>query len=348
MKPAFLNALNTEIILQHTYLEGETVDTIYFGGGTPSLLLHDELISIFRQLNRFFLINRIAEITLEVNPDDLNPEYLTCLREIGINRLSIGIQSFNDQDLSKMNRRHNAAQAVQSVENAHKAGFCDISIDLIFGLPGLTKPQWRKNLDTAVKLPVNHLSAYHLTYHEGTPFYQWLRKGKIVEISELESVDQFQTLLDVTATAGFEQYEISNFARNQAYSKHNSNYWSGNKYLGLGPSAHSYNGTSRQWNISDLEKYLERINTGKPSFEIEMLSEKDKINDYLITRLRTKWGISLEYLENVYGKDVREKVWQISQNYITSGHLERKGDFLILTPGGIMISDQIALALFMD
>jgi oxygen-independent coproporphyrinogen-3 oxidase len=324
------------------------VETIYFGGGTPSLLLPEELVTVFREIYRFFTVLPGAEITLEVNPDDVNPDYLTYLREIGINRLSIGIQSFNDQDLSIMNRRHNASQAVQSVENADKAGFNDISIDLIFGLPGLSNTLWRKNLETAAKLPVNHLSAYHLTYHKGTPFYQWLKNGKINELSEIESVEQFETLLEVTIAAGFEQYEISNFARNHTYSKHNSNYWSGHKYLGLGPSAHSFNGISRQWNISDLGKYLDKINTGMASFEIEMLSQKDKINDYLITRLRTKWGISLEFLENVFGRSIREKVEKTALNYLMSEHLEQRGEILLLTSRGVMISDQIALALFIE
>jgi oxygen-independent coproporphyrinogen III oxidase len=347
-KSSFLDALYKEIRLQTAYLQGESINTIYIGGGTPSLLTPDEIGSIIKRLSERHKVLPAAEITLEVNPDDVHPDYPDLIKKIGINRLSIGVQSFSDEDLIKLNRRHTAAQALQSVETASESGFKDISIDLIFGLPGLTNQQWRKNLEMAVLLPINHLSAYHLTYHEGTPFFNWLKRGKLVELAEKESIEQFETLRDITTTAGFEQYEISNFAREQAYSKHNSNYWTGEKYLGLGPSAHSYNGISRQWNISDLGIYIDKINSGVVPFEIEMLTERDRINDYLITRIRTKWGISLEYLETRFNRNIRNSVEKSSRNYLLSGHLEQCGNFILLTSRGVMISDQIALALFLD
>lgn len=347
-KPLFLQTLHHEIQHQKDYLGGETVSTIYFGGGTPSVLIISELTDILTALGNHFLILPDAEITLEANPDDLTPDYLKELRQVGFNRLSLGIQSFSDKDLKAMNRRHSAVQAVQSIYEAVEAGFSDISIDLIYGLPGLTLQQWEKNLKRAVSLPVNHISAYHLTYHEGTKFYDWLKAGQLRELHEDESLEQFEMLMDITNLAGFEQYEISNFSRNKAYSKHNSSYWNGSKYLGLGPSAHSYNGLSRQWNVASLEKYLKTIASGEPPFEREELSTTDKLNDYLITRLRTCWGISLNYVYNNFSEVYVNNLLKSAQSFILSGHLHHTGDNISLTRKGIMISDEIMLALVLE
>jgi oxygen-independent coproporphyrinogen III oxidase len=251
----FLSALKLEILKRHNYIRGENIRTVYFGGGTPSVLTEGELNEILDVLNVHFHIEKGAEITFEANPDDLTPVYLQTLKRAGINRLSIGIQSFFDIHLRKMNRRHDSQQAVCAIDDAFEAGFENISTDLIYGLPGLTLQQWEESLRKMFSLPVAHLSAYHLTYHEGTAFYTWLKKGTLKELSENESVKQFNLLLDEASRAGFEQYEISNFARNGMYSKHNMAYWSGTKYLGLGPSAHSFNGASRQWNIAHIDAY---------------------------------------------------------------------------------------------
>ncbi len=344
-KPIFIEALLKEIDLQANYLKDDPVETIYFGGGTPSVISAKEAGFILKKLYQNFTISHSAEITIESNPDDLQADYLKRIHEIGFNRLSIGIQSFSDGDLKLMNRRHTSLQAVQSVEYAGQAGFSDISIDLIFGLPGLTNDQWIKNIRTATSLPVNHISAYHLTFHEGTVFDKWLRNGTLSEITEEESIEQFEILMGIMATTDFEQYEISNFARNGAYSKHNCNYWLGKNYLGLGPSAHSYNGNSRQWNIANLEFYVSSIHSGKPAFESEILSETDKLNDYLITRLRTKWGISTEYIRSVFGEVFCDKIIQTAGIYLDRGSLKRVGDEIFLTTEGVMISDQIMLSL---
>ncbi len=344
-KPLFLQALHREIEAQKTYLGGENVSTLYLGGGTPSVLSVSELGSLLDHLHTAFPFGDEAEITLEANPDDLSHQYLRELRELGVNRLSIGIQSFSDADLQRMNRRHTAAQALLSVYDATEAGFSAISIDLIYGLPGLTLSQWEKNLQKAVKLSVNHLSAYHLTYHEGTKFYDWLKAGQLRELPEDDSIEQFEMLMDISQESGFEQYEISNFARDKAYSKHNSNYWNGSKYLGLGPSAHSYDGVSRQWNVADLDKYLVSIGEGQPACEREILSETNKINDYLITRIRTIWGISLNHLQSHFGEKISRQVKNSSQSFINSGHLQQSGDIISLTRSGIMISDKIMLTL---
>jgi oxygen-independent coproporphyrinogen III oxidase len=262
----FIGALQKEIQQHKDYFDGEKIETIYFGGGTPSVLNEEELQQIMFFLHNYFEIIPDAEITFESNPDDLISDYLEMLFKVGINRLSIGIQSFQDEHLKRMNRRHNVQQAVQSVENAVKTGFQNISLDLIYGLPELTNQQWNDALHQIFTLPFQHLSAYHLTYHQGTPFYTWLKKGTLKEITETESIDQFNTLIDTAEKYGFEQYEISNFAKNQLYSKHNSSYWSGKKYLGLGPSAHSFNGKTRQWNIAHLESYIKAVENGTAYF----------------------------------------------------------------------------------
>lgn len=348
MKRLFLDSLMMEIDSRNEYLLNESVETVYFGGGTPSVLSPAEIGEILNKLKATFELEENAEITAEANPDDLDREYLESLLETGINRISIGIQSFDDNDLLLMNRRHNARQAEQSVLYAAMAGFRNISLDLIYGLPGMNTDMWVKNIEKAVQLPVNHLSAYHLTYHEGTLFDQWLQTGSIREISEEESISQNENLVRLLLQSDFEQYEISNFARNQAYSRHNCIYWTGKKYLGLGPSAHSYNGTSREWNISDLNSYILAIQAGKPAYESEILSPTDHFNDYLITRIRTKWGISVGYIQNIFGETICENIIRSTGKYIENGCLKRVGDSIILTPSGVMISDQITRNLMVE
>ncbi len=337
----YINVLYNEIALRKNYLENETIETIYFGGGTPSVLTEKQLDQILQLIFQEFRVSPAAEITFEANPDDLGKEYLESLFRCGINRLSIGIQSFNDELLKKMNRRHNSIQAVQSVENADKTGFENISVDLIYGLPGLTTDEWQRSLGQVFRLPVVHLSAYHLTYHEGTPFYSWLKKGKLKETDETESAAQFDLLFDQSAAESFELYEISNLAKNQMYSKHNTSYWTGKKYLGLGPSAHSYNGISRQWNNSNIEKYLLAYENGNPFYEEEILTESEKFNEYLLTRLRTRWGISVATLEEEFGE---EKVGHFLKNiekYVNAGWVNRNGKFFTLSRAGLFVSDDI-------
>jgi oxygen-independent coproporphyrinogen III oxidase len=337
----FLDALKQEAQNRKDYLDGEVVDTIYFGGGTPSVLTENQLTFIFNFLNDHFQVSANAEITFEANPDDLKSEYLYSLKKLGINRLSIGIQSFQDVHLKKMNRRHNAFQANDAIENSLAAGFTNISADLIYGLPGLTGRQWKESLHEIFRLPVSHLSAYHLTYHEGTPFFTWLKKGTLKELDETESVEQFHTLLDEAANAGFEQYEISNFARNEMYSKHNMAYWTGEKYLGLGPSAHSFNGIYRRWNVAHLEAYISGIEKKEAHFEEEQLNEQNKFNEYILTRLRTKWGISLIEIEERFGKERAEIVKYQAAKYIHTGKMAEVQGSLVLTRSGLFISDDL-------
>jgi oxygen-independent coproporphyrinogen III oxidase len=338
---SFLAALKKEAAIRNDYIANEKVKTIYFGGGTPSVLTENQLSFIMKFLNDCFSVLPDAEVTFEANPDDLNKEYLQLLKNAGINRLSIGIQSFQNEHLKKMNRRHHAEQAIQSIENAASIGFSNLSADLIYGLPGLTFQEWESSLKQIFRLPVVHLSAYHLTYHQGTPFYIWLKKGYLKELSENESIEQFNLLIDETEKAGFEQYEISNFARNGLYSKHNSAYWTGENYLGLGPSAHSFNGDSRRWNIAHVESYIRGIENNASWFEEEQLSEKDKFNEYILTRIRTKWGISIQEIEERFGLKIARQVEKEAAKYLLSGKMKETNGIFTLTRKGLFVSDDL-------
>ncbi len=337
----FVDSLKSEIVQRKDYLGNELVETIYFGGGTPSVLNPVELKEILDILNCEFEISDEVEITFEANPDDLTTVYLKEIFNLGVNRLSIGIQSFNNELLKKMNRRHDAVQAIKAIENATKTGFRNISADLIYGLPGLTSKAWKDSLSTICKLPVQHLSAYHLTYHKGTPFYTWLKKGTLKALNEAESIRQFEILLDTVEENGYEQYEISNFAKNNLYSRHNSSYWKNIKYLGLGPSAHSFNGDSRRWNIAHTEGYIKAIENDHSYSEQEFLTENDKFNEYILTRIRTKWGISLKEIENKFGTDKVEYLLEQVKSFSNLNLIRFENGIVTLTRKGIFVSDDI-------
>lgn len=337
----FIGALKNEAKVRKNYLNDETVETIYFGGGTPSVLTATEIAEILAVLNDEFKVNSDAEITFEANPDDLSNDYLKALKKEGINRLSIGIQAFQNRHLEKMNRRHNAAQAVEAIENAAKNGFSNLSADLIYGLPYLTPKEWEESLNRMFSLPVKHLSAYHLTYHEGTAFYTWLKKGTLKELKEAESVAQFNTLVDMSLANGFEHYEISNLAKDQLYSRHNTAYWMGKKYLGLGPSAHSFDGVSRRWNNSSVEAYIKAQANNQTYFEEEKLSEKDQYNEYILTRIRTKWGVSETELEQRFGCEKASYFSRQLAKYNDTGVLKINDEIITLTRKGLFVSDEI-------
>lgn len=337
----FVAALRKETALRKNYLGNEKVNTVYFGGGTPSVLTPQQFGEILEKIKTEMTVDFQAEITVEANPDDLSPVFLEELARLGINRLSIGVQSLNNELLKKMNRRHNAKQAVEAVEMVAKAGFDNISVDLIYGLPGLTNQKWKEDLHKVFQLPVVHLSAYHLTYHEGTAFYTWLRKGTLKETSEKESIRQFETLIDTAGQKGFEHYEISNFARNGCYSKHNTSYWMGIPYLGLGPSAHSFNGNSRRWNVANTEMYIASIENGNSFWEEETLTETDKYNEYVLTRIRTTWGIQVTELENRFGKEKSDYFLKNIEKYLHSGWAVCENGTCKLTRKGLFVSDEI-------
>ena len=337
----FIKALEKEIIKRKNYLDNEKVETIYFGGGTPSVLTKTELTGILDFLKLNFNVSPTAEITFEANPDDLSAEYLREIYQAGVRRLSIGIQSLQNEFLKKMNRRHDAKQAVEAVKNAANTGFNDISVDLIYGLPGLTSAQWKADLEKVFQLPVHHLSAYHLTYHKGTPFFTWLKKGTLKALNEEESILQFQLLIKMANENSFEQYEISNFARDQKYSKHNSSYWTGVKYLGLGPSAHSFNGISRSWNVSHIESYIKAVEAGVSYSETEILTENNKYNEFVLTRIRTKWGVSADETKTVFGTEKAEWFQKNIEKYVMTGLVKEQSGIFTLTEKGMFVSDDI-------
>jgi oxygen-independent coproporphyrinogen-3 oxidase len=356
-KNAFLKALKKEINLNKDFFlsaEGDTrdrINTIYFGGGTPSILSIPELMEILDLLYKQFEIDKDAEITLEANPDDLTKEKIKALKTTPVNRLSIGIQSFYDDDLKLMNRAHNALEAMKIVGLAQDHDFHNISIDLIYGIPTLTHPKWEKNLRTAFDMDVKHISAYCLTVEPGTALAKFVATGKIKNVDEQHSSEQFEMLLQETKANNFQQYEISNFCKDEFYSRHNSNYWLKEKYLGLGPSAHSYNGIVRQWNVSNNVKYiqaLEKMTDLKQAslFEQEMLTTPQRYNEYILTSLRTMWGSDLLYLKKQFGNDFLEHCLKEAAPYFLSKQLTQQDSKLFLTDAGKLFADKIASDLF--
>lgn len=347
LKSQFLISLLKEIDLRKNYLQGELINTIFIGGGTPSVLKSHEIEMLLKEIFSKFKVSNSPEITLEANPDDLTEEYLSELRTAGINRLSIGVQSFNDEHLRLMNRRHSGLQAMRALETAAGCGFENLNADLIFGVPGMQLDHLRENLEKISQYPVNHISAYFLTFHKGTRFYQMLKKGLITETRDDDWIAQFNLLLDFMQKNGFEQYEISNFARNKSYSVHNKSYWSGSSYLGLGPSAHSFNQHSRQWNISDLNVYIKLTEEGKVFFKEEKLSQKSRYNEYVMTSLRTKWGTDSMLIEKNFGEDYYSHFISSIASFINKDLVKQNETCFFLTRNGIFISDKIISTLFL-
>lgn len=337
----YVDALCKELELQRDYLQGQTVETIYFGGGTPSQLSREDFERIFQTLFACFPVADDREITIEVNPDDLTPEYLHDLRELPFNRVSTGIQSFQDKDLRFLNRRHDAAQAIAAVGRIREAGFDNISIDLMYGLPGQTLEEWRENLSIALSLEVQHVSSYHLIYEKGTKLFRLLQQGKVRESDEELSNEFFSEMIERLTGAGFIHYEISNFGQAGCFSRHNSSYWTGAHYLGIGASSHSYNGSRRQWNVSAMHPYINGIAQGKIPAEMEEIDPRTAYNDYIITGLRTIWGISLDKIEQEFGRSRREYCLQQAQRHLRNGTLLQEGALLKVSKKGIFLSDGI-------
>ncbi|MFT3932843.1 MAG: radical SAM family heme chaperone HemW [Chitinophagaceae bacterium] len=345
-KNDFTAALLKEIKLQQNYLQQESVSTIYLGGGTPSLLEKEDLQKIFNELRQYFVIEPDAEITLEANPDDINPDKLRAWKAAGINRLSIGIQSFFEEDLRWMNRAHNAAQAKECILMAQEAGINNISIDLIYGTPGLTDENWQQNVSTAIALNIPHLSCYALTVEPGTALQKMIDQHKKQDVDPEKQAHHFLLLMDWLQTAGYEHYEISNFAKPGHRSKHNSSYWSGKKYLGLGPSAHSFNGMVRQWNIANTQLYIQSLNQEKVPAEIETLTDTQHLNEYIMTSLRTQEGIDLQKVEKRFSEAIAQQLKRNSLKYIEGKKLISNGKSLQLTKEGKLFADGIASDLF--
>lgn len=340
-KTPYIRALIEEMKLRQTYIGDEPIETIYFGGGTPSQLTAADFELIFETIYQLFDTTPCQEITLEANPDDMTPDYIHSIRTLPFNRISMGVQSFQEKDLRFLNRRHNSRQAKQAVRDCQQNGYSNISIDLIYGLPGQTLEEWERNLEEAIRLQIPHISAYHLIYEEGTALYKLMEAGKITPVEEELSVTLFSTLIDKLTEAGYLHYEISNFARPGCFSQHNSSYWTGKPYLGIGPSAHSYNGHSRQWNVSSLPLYIKGINEQSPEIEIEELDIHTRYNDFIITGLRTMWGIRLDEVRSKFGEEKETYLKQQAKSYLQKGLLLQQHDTLTLSKEGIFISDGI-------
>jgi oxygen-independent coproporphyrinogen-3 oxidase len=337
----FLSALLTEAKIRKDYTGKESISTIYFGGGTPSVLSANELKIILDCLKKSFVVDPACEITIEINPDDVTPGYFRSLKKLDFNRISLGIQSWRNEDLKMLNRRHTAEQAEKALKEVFNSGFENVTVDLIYGIPGMGLNNWSANLEKSLSFDIKHLSAYHLTIEQGTVFGKMKEKGLFAEVDEEESIAEFNILIEKTASAGFIQYEISNFGKPGYFSAHNTNYWKQIPYLGLGPSAHSFNGYSRQWNVRDLKKYIKCINDGKIFYEKEELDTKTRFNEYIMISLRTMWGIDLEYVEKTFEKEGFDYVNNIAVKFMGYGLMKQEKNTLVLTNQGKMISDNI-------
>lgn len=343
----YVEALKREILYRKDYLENEEVKTIYFGGGTPSLLPVKSLDEILNLLHKNFKVDANPEITLELNPDTIDREKMSFLKQIGVNRMSVGIQSFFDDDLKYLGRRHDSNHALRVLENLKNVNFDKITLDLIYGIPTLTEEKWNKNLDIFFSTGISHLSAYALTVEPRTILGQKIDKGDLQEVSEDETIRHYQILVERTKEHGFEHYEISNFAKEGCRSIHNSIYWSDGKYLGLGPSAHSYDGKSRQWNVANLSQYLKLAGNSDDCFEKEILTLYDKYNEYVMTSLRTSWGCNVEKIALHYGIKYADFFLKNVKKYVESGEMLINDNNYFLSENGKLFADGIASDLFL-
>lgn len=341
LKTRYVRALCSELEMRKEYLKEERVETIYFGGGTPSQLEEGDFRQLFETIQKCYGMESCHEITLEANPDDLSKEYLQMLSTLPFNRLSMGIQTFDDATLKLLKRRHDARTAIEAVDRCRQAGFSNISIDLIYGLPGETKERWENDLRQAIDLNVEHISAYHLIYEEDTPIYKMLKQHQVSEVDEDSSLEFFTLLIERLQKAGFEHYEISNFCRPGKYSHHNTSYWQGISYLGCGPSAHSFDGMTREWNVSSIDLYIKGIEENRRTFEIEHLDQATRYNEFIITTIRTVWGTPIEKLKQTFGNELWEYCRKMAAPYLENGKLEEHDGALRLTREGIFISDSI-------
>lgn len=345
-KEEMVKALVKEMQMRKSEFENETVETIYFGGGTPSVLSDEELDFLIDAVYANFKVAENPEITLEANPDDLSDERIVELAGSRINRLSIGIQSFFENDLKMMNRAHNAEEAKKSLETATRY-FDNISIDLIYGIPGMTNEMWKQNIETALSFGIPHISSYALTVEPKTALKKLIQTGKVSEPKDEVAQEHFMILVEMLQQHGFIHYELSNFGKPDYFSKNNSAYWLGKKYIGIGPSAHSYDGTSRSWNIANNPIYLKEIEAGKLPGEVEILTVNDRYNEYIMTGLRTIWGVSLNRIQKEFGEEVLQYLQKQSEKFIADGLLAVEKNILKTTPKGKFLADGIASDLFL-
>lgn len=341
IKEEYADAVCKELQTRRDYVKGEEIKTIYFGGGTPSTLPMELLQKICDTIYTNYTVCDNAEVTIECNPDDLTEEFLAKLRSLPFNRISMGVQSFDDRQLKRLGRRHNADKARQAVNNARMAGYDNISIDLMFALPGSTAEEWEQTIKEAISLQPEHISAYNLMYEDDTPLHRALQRGDFEELSEEENVEQFQMLISKMKEAGYRHYEISNFAKPGCESRHNSSYWNDTAYIGCGAAAHSYDGNSREWNIADIKEYIKGMASGARNYEIEHLTEEERYNDTILTRLRTADGIPLTWMKNKFSQRLNSYMLNAAKKHIECGNLKKNDVTLSLTEKGIFISDAV-------
>ena len=341
----FVDTLIQEIVLQKSYIK-EPIETIYFGGGTPSLLDEAQLTAIMAAIHTHFEVADIIECTLEANPDDITAEKARAWKQMGINRFSIGVQSFADENLQWMNRAHDASQSIQCIQTIREAGFDNFSIDLIYGTPGQTQEGWIKDLEKAIEMKIPHLSCYALTVEEGTALHHMIGSGKKEKISADEQAERFEALVQLSTLAGYTHYEISNLALPGKESKHNSAYWEGKPYLGFGPSAHSFSGTKRSWNIADNLQYIRSIEAGILPSEEETLRETDQLNEYIMTSLRSIKGMQKETIKTRWGNDKLQIISTAIEQFIRSGKIMSTENAWVLSGEGRFFADGIASSLF--
>ena len=347
LKNDFLQALLKETSDRKDYLQGESIETIYFGGGSPSLLAPFEIESILNTIYSQFSTGTSPEITLETNPDDITTEKASAWKKLGINRLSLGVQSFYDEDLSWMNRAHSAAQSLHSIDTVTSAGFSNLTIDLIYGTPTLTDEKWKSNVERAIQYGIPHISCYALTVEPKTALEKMIRIGKTLGVNTDDQARQFLLLIDWLEGNGYDHYEISNFAKPGMRSRHNTSYWQQKKYIGLGPSAHSFNGHSRQWNIANNALYISSIKNSLPAFEVEQLQTIHRLNEYIMTSLRTTEGLNLEFVSSEFGRNAMNQLQENSFRHQRNGSIINEEHMIKLTKKGKLLADGIAADLFL-
>jgi len=347
-KEEMLWAMQQEIAKRAHYLEDKKVHSLYFGGGTPSILDAEDILQLIGTVEKYFEIAPDAEITLEANPDDLTREKVDALRQTPINRFSIGIQSFYEEDLRWMNRAHNAQEADSSIKRVQDAGFENITCDLIYGYPLLTNEKWKANMQKLIALDIPHISSYSMTVEKKTALAHFIKEGKTPGMSDAQSAAQMLMLIDTLTQNGFEHYEISNFAKDGMYAKHNTNYWKGKHYLGIGPSAHSFNGHSRSWNVANNAKYIAALTDDTSYNELEHLTKSDQFNESVMTSIRTMWGLDLQKVEKDFGYDYKQHILKESQTFLVNEELEIiDNNTLRATNKGKLLADHIASELFL-
>ncbi|TYP95826.1 oxygen-independent coproporphyrinogen-3 oxidase [Sphingobacterium allocomposti] len=343
-----IQALLSEMEQRQNELTDRTVESIYFGGGTPSVLDPDDIEQLIDKVGTYFDIRPHAEITLEANPDDLDKHKVQALRRTPVNRFSIGVQSFFEEDLRWMNRAHHASDAEAAIKRVQDAGFENITADLIYGYPLLTDAKWRDNIQRLLDFNIPHISSYAMTVEQRTALAHFVQQGKTPPMDEEQSASQMIQLIETLTAGGFEHYEISNFAKSGRYAKHNTNYWRGKHYLGIGPSAHSFDGVSRSWNIANNAQYIEGILSGSRKYETETLSFEDRVNEYIMTSLRTMWGIDLQKIEEQFGPEAVRHIRQNAEPFFAQQHVEAVEErYLRLTKTGKLLADHIASELFL-